>query len=189
MVDSEHGTLRNQFLVAMPSLDDDHFSQTVTLICEHNDDGALGLVVNRPTDLRLSDMLTHLGLQTEAVGDDSPQVYWGGPVAQERGFVLHTEGTRWEATLDIGDGLYVTTSRDILDALAEGNGPERYIVLLGYAGWDAGQLESEILHNAWLNVPADRQILFDTPSAERWQAATRLSGVDFTQISTGAGHA
>lgn len=185
----ENDSLRNQLLVAMPSLDDDHFTQTVTLICEHNEQGALGLVVNRPTDLRLTDMLSHLGLEAAHLGEDSQEVYWGGPVQPERGFVLHTEGDRWEATLPIGDGLYVTTSRDVLDALASGEGPSRYIVLLGYAGWDAGQLESEILHNAWLNVPVDQQILFSTPTTERWQAATRLSGVDFTQLSSGAGHA
>lgn len=183
------GYLRSQFLIAMPSLADEQFGQTVTLLCEHNDEGALGLVVNRPTDLKLADMLSHLGLESTALSDAGPPVYWGGPVQPERGFVVHTESGNWEATMAIGESLYVTRSRDILDALAAGRGPERYIVLLGYAGWDAGQLETEILSNAWLNTPADKQILFGTPTADRWQAATRLLGVDFTQLSAGAGHA
>lgn len=183
------GYLRNQFLVAMPSLNDEQFGQTVTLLCEHNDEGALGLVVNRPTDLKLADMLGHLGLDTSQFGDGSPPVFWGGPVQPERGFVVHAEPGDWDATLHIGERLHVTTSRDILDALAAGGGPRHYIVVLGYAGWDAGQLENEILGNAWLNTPVDQQILFDTPSTERWQAATRLLGVDFTQIGTGHGHA
>lgn len=181
--------LRNQFLVAMPSLADEHFGQTVTLLCEHNDEGALGLVVNRPMDLTLSDMLAHLGLDASHFGDTSPPVFWGGPVQPERGFVVHAEPGEWDATLAIGERLHVTTSRDILDALAAGGGPQHYIVLLGYAGWDAGQLESEIRDNAWLNTPVDQQILFDVPSTERWQAATRLLGVDFTQIGSGHGHA
>ena len=183
------GYLRNQFLVAMPSLSDEQFGQTVTLLCEHNDEGALGLVVNRPTDLKLADMLSHLGLDTSHFSEAGPPVFWGGPVQPERGFVEHTEAGNWDATLTISDTLHLTTSRDILDALAAGSGPSHYIVLLGYAGWDAGQLESEILHNAWLNTPVDQQILFDTPSSDRWQAATRLLGVDFTQLTSAAGHA
>lgn len=191
---AEHGSsgagfLRNQFLIAMPSLADEHFGQTVTLLCEHNDEGALGLVVNRPTDLNLAEMLNHLGLDADHFGDGSPPVFWGGPVQPERGFVVHAEPGNWDATLVIGEQLHVTTSRDILDALAAGNGPHHYIVLLGYSGWDAGQLETEILGNAWLNTPVDQQILFDTPSNERWRAATRLLGVDFTQIGSGHGHA
>ncbi|MHA7833334.1 MAG: YqgE/AlgH family protein [Algiphilus sp.] len=195
-MDADHDTagnmgyLRNQFLIAMPGLgDDDHFGQTVTLLCEHNDEGALGLVVNRPTDLKVTDMLAHLGLDASELGDRDSPVFWGGPVQPERGFVVHVERGDWESTMAIDDALFVTTSRDILDAIATGEGPRQYLVLLGYAGWDAGQLESEILHNAWLNTPVDQQILFRTPTTERWREATRLLGVDSTQLSATAGHA
>jgi putative transcriptional regulator len=180
--------LGNQFLVAMPSLEDDNFSHTVTLLCEHNDKGALGLIINRPTDLSLRDMLEHIGLKHEGMSGN-PIVHWGGPVQPERGFVVHCAPGGWESSLEIGGGLYITTSRDVLTAIGQGRGPREYFVALGYAGWTAGQLEGEILHNSWLNTPADRAILFTTPTEERWQAATRLLGVDVIQLSGQAGHA
>ena len=182
--------LHNQFLVAMPGLQDPNFNHAVTLLCEHNDEGALGLIINRPTDLKLSDMLDHLQLPHSALDADSPIVYWGGPVQQERGFVVHTGPDRWESTLKISEVLYITTSRDILTAIGDGQGPAQFIVILGYAGWGAGQLEVEIKDNAWLNTPADSAILFKTPISDRWRDATRLLGVDVTQLSAGpAGHA
>ena len=183
------GYLRNQFLIAMPSLSDENFGHTVTLLCEHNEQGALGLVINRPTELHLNEMLSHLSLDPGAISQANPPVYWGGPVQPERGFVVHREAGDWESTMHIGDHLWVTTSRDILGALTEGRGPDHYIVLLGYAGWGAGQLETELLSNAWLNTPVDKAILFDTPVAARWSAATRLLGVDVTQLTGDAGHA
>ena len=181
-------SLKNQFLVAMPSLEDENFSQTVSLLCEHNDSGAIGLVINRPTDLRLTEMMEQMELDHPQV-DEEAIVYWGGPVQPERGFVIHREPGGWESCMALGDGLYITTSRDILGAIGRGEGPQEYFVVLGYAGWGAGQLESEMLHNAWLNTPLDDQILFGTPIGERWKAATRLLGVDVSQLSGEAGHA
>lgn len=181
-------SLKNQFLVAMPSLEDENFSHTVSLLCEHSDDGAIGLVINRPTELRLSDMMEQMELEHGKV-DSEAIVYWGGPVQPERGFVIHREPGGWESCMSLGDRLYITTSRDILRAIGIGEGPSEYFVVLGYAGWGAGQLESEILHNSWLNAPLDEQVLFHTPAQQRWQAATRLLGVDVTQLSGDAGHA
>ncbi|SFF54780.1 putative transcriptional regulator [Fontimonas thermophila] len=180
--------LANQFLVAMPSLEDENFRQTVSLLCEHTDSGAIGLVINRPTDLRLVEMMEQMGLEHENV-DREAFVYWGGPVQPERGFVIHREPGGWESCMTLARGLYITTSRDILRAIGRGEGPADYFVVLGYAGWGAGQLEDEILHNAWLHTPVDEQILFRTPVRDRWQAATRLLGVDVTQLTGAAGHA
>ena len=178
----------NQFLVAMPGLEDENFSHTVTLLCEHNDKGALGLVINRPTDLSLRDMLDHMELQHGSL-EGNPIVHWGGPVQPERGFVVHTGPNTWESSLQIAENLYITTSRDVLTAIGQGRGPREFFVALGYAGWQAGQLEGEILHNSWLNTPADRAILFTMPAEQRWQAATKLLGVDVIQLTGQAGHA
>ncbi|MDH4459495.1 MAG: YqgE/AlgH family protein [Nevskia sp.] len=180
--------LSNQFLVAMPGLEDENFRHSVTLLCEHSEKGALGLVVNRPTDLRLSDMLDQIGVDHEAMPSD-PIVFWGGPVQQERGFVVHTAPGGWDSTLRVDENLYITTSRDVLGAIGRGEGPSAYMVLLGYAGWGEGQLESEILNNSWLNAPVEPHVLFDTPAAERWIAATRLIGVDISHLASRAGHA
>ena len=182
------GYLANQFLVAMPSLDDDNFNHSVTLMCEHTEQGALGLVINRPMTLHLGEMLEQMGLaHTKLKGD--PIVYWGGPVQPERGFVVHNHPGGWDSTLAITDDLYVTTSRDILAAIGNGEGPRQYFVALGYAGWSAGQLDDEVLRNSWLNTPVDRSILFHTPANERWRAATRLLGVDISHLASIAGHA
>ena len=181
-------SLKHQFLVAMPGLDDDNFQQSVSLLCEHNDDGAIGLIINKPTDLTLVEVLQQMDLEHDALVEESP-VFWGGPVQPERGFVVHREPGGWESCVELHDGLYVTTSRDILRAIGKGEGPHDFLVMLGYAGWSAGQLENEILHNSWLNTPVDRQILFKTPARDRWQAATRLLGVDVTQLAGDAGHA
>lgn len=180
--------LKHQFLVAMPSLDDENFTHTVSLLCEHSDSGAVGLVINRPMDLLLVDMMEQMGLEHDRI-DAEASVFWGGPVQPERGFVIHREPGGWESSMPLDDGLYVTTSRDVLRAIGKGDGPDEYVVVLGYAGWGAGQLESEILHNAWLNAPVDQQILFRTPPPQRWAAATKLLGVDVTQLSGEAGHA
>jgi len=186
---AENRYLNNQFLVAMPGLLDPNFNHSVTLLCEHNEQGALGLVINRPTELKLTDMLDHMKLEHPALDDTSHIVYWGGPVQTERGFVVHAAGGAWESSLQVADDLYITTSRDILTAIGKGGGPSRFFVALGYAGWAAGQLEKEVLDNSWLNTPVDRAILFELPPSERWQAATKLLGVDVTQLSGDAGHA
>lgn len=178
----------NQFLVAMPGLDDENFNHSVTLLCEHSEKGALGLIINRPMSLKLKEMLDQMELPRDAIGDDRI-VFWGGPVNQERGFVVHDGGKEYDSTMPVGGGLYITTSRDILKAIGEGEGPPHYFVALGYASWGGGQLESEILQNSWLNTPVDQRILFSAPIAERWKLATRLLGVDVTQLGGAAGHA
>ena len=186
---AENNYFNNQFLVAMPGLLDPNFNHSVTLLCEHNDQGALGLVINRATDLKLADMLEHMKLSHPAL-DPVHLVHWGGPVQTERGFVIHTEVGAWESTLKVADELYITTSKDVLGAIGRGEGPKHFLVALGYAGWAAGQLETEIKDNSWLNTPVDRAILFESPVAARWEAATRLLGVDVTQLTAGpAGHA
>ncbi len=186
----ENTSLRNQFLVAMPGMVDGNFDRTVTLLCEHTAEGAMGLVINRPTTLALRDMLQHMGLSIERFSTETMPVYWGGPVQPERGFVLHSsEGAQWDSTLRLSEAISVTTSKDIMVAISQGQGPARYLVTLGYAGWSAGQLEDEILHNSWLNTPADSAIVFEMPTAARWEAAARLLGVDVRLLGTEAGHA
>lgn len=179
----------NHFLIAMPSLADVNFYRTVTLICEHSSDGAMGIVINRTTDLRLRDILEQLELEAleESVADQP--VYLGGPVQNNRGFVLHEPLGRWESTLPISDTLGVSTSRDILAAIAENRGPDRFLIALGYAGWAAGQLEREISENSWLSGPANREIVFDVPLERRWVAAAELVGVDLSNLSSETGHA
>jgi putative transcriptional regulator len=188
-LEGDPASLKNQFLVAMPGLEDDNFSHTVSLMCEHNDKGAIGLIINRPTDLTLNAMLDQMGLQHEATDADDHVVFWGGPVQPERGFVVHRGPGGWESCMPIGEDLYITTSRDVLAAIGQGRGPKQFLVTLGYAGWGAGQLENEILQNSWLNTPVDSAVLFSTPARSRWQSATRLLGLEVTQLSSGAGHA
>ncbi len=181
--------LTNQFLVAMPGMGDPNFSQTVTLVCEHSAQGALGIVINRPLPMTLGEVFAQLGLESAACRVAADPVLQGGPVQTDRGFVLHSPGPRWESTLPVSERLHLTTSRDVLDALARGEGPAEVVVALGYAGWGAGQLEAELAQNAWLTVPADERLLFATPPAERWQAAGRLLGVNLLHLSSDAGHA
>ena len=192
---SEFETLANQFLIAMPSLDDPNFERSVTLICEHTAEGALGLIINKATSLNLGQVFAQLDL-TESVPGDQTQlpeqpVMHGGPVATSRGFVLHDsreEAPEWDSSLRLGGGLQLTTSRDIMEAMAKGTGPANALFALGYAGWTAGQLESEIADNAWLSVPRSDKLIFDTPIDERWDAATRLLGIDPSRLSSVAGH-
>lgn len=181
--------LSNQFLVAMPGMSDPNFSQTVTLVCEHSAQGALGIVINRPLTMTLGEVFAQLGLDTSKARLAAEPVLQGGPVQTDRGFVLHSPGPRWDSTLPVSERLHLTTSRDVLDALARGEGPEEAVIALGYAGWDAGQLEAEMAQNAWLTVPVDERLLFSTPAAERWQAAGRLLGVNLLHLSSDAGHA
>ena len=186
---SKTDTLKSQLLIAMPSLEDPNFSRTVTYICEHNDQGAMGIVLNRPTDLSLSDVLRHMDIEGGLGNAGEQIVYLGGPVEEERGFVLHSHSPPWDSTLAVNDAISVTTSRDILEAMARGNGPAHTLVALGYAGWGAGQLERELQENAWLSGPSDESILFELPPDQRWEAAARLLGVDVNLLSSEAGHA
>ena len=181
--------LSNQFLIAMPSMEDPNFSQTVTLVCEHSARGALGIVINRPLSMDMGEVFEQLGLDATQSRVARQPVLHGGPVQTDRGFVLHSPGPGWESTLEVSERIHLTTSRDVLGALAAGQGPERAVVALGYAGWDAGQLEDEMAHNAWLTAPADTSLIFDVPVEERWQAACRLLGVDLLHLSSDAGHA
>ncbi len=181
--------LTDHFLIAMPSLADPNFSRTVTYICEHSEEGAMGIVINRMTDLQLADILAQMGVESVRPEAAEIPIYNGGPVQGERGFVLHDGKRRWDSTMPISDDVSITTSRDILEALAHGEGPDAFLIALGYAGWQAGQLESELADNAWLSGPADRQILFQTPSTDRWQAAASLLGVDLNLLGDNVGHA
>ncbi len=184
-----HSDLTNQLLIAMPAMDDPNFARTVTLICEHNDDGALGLIINRRGAMHLTDVFDQLSLDHDPFEGGSQLVLSGGPVQKERGFVVHDDIREWDSTLQVAEHISVTMSRDILAAMARGDGPENAFVALGYAGWSPGQLEQEIGDNAWLSVPADEQILFSTPLDERWQAAAGLLGVDLSLLSPDVGHA
>jgi putative transcriptional regulator len=179
----------NQFLIAMPELADPNFAHTVTLICEHNPDGALGIVINRPAELTLGDVLDQLGLNVAKPDLRQQSIFNGGPVQTDRGFVLHDGDAAWDSSLPVSDQIRLTTSRDILEALASGRGPERYLLALGYAGWAAGQLELEMAANAWLCVPAEATLVFDTAWELRYQAAAELLGINLGALGPGAGHA
>ena len=181
--------LKNQFLIAMPGLEDPNFFHSVTYICEHNEQGALGLVINRPLDMQLGEILQHIQLQHSEPEARRIQIHLGGPVQQDRGFVVHEPLGNWEATLKVTDRIGITSSIDILQAIANNEGPERSLITLGYAGWGAGQLEQEMAENAWLSGPADPDILFNRPDEERWRAAAASLGVDLDLLSGEAGHA
>lgn len=181
--------LNNHFLIAMPSLHDPNFYHSVTYICEHNEEGAMGIIINRPLDIRLGDVLNHMAIERKNTAAISGLIYLGGPVQPERGFVLHEPLGKWDSMLAVTNSIGVTTSRDILMAINEGEGPSRSLVALGYAGWGAGQLEQEMANNAWLSVPADSSIIFDTPIEQRWQAAAAALGIDLNNLSEDIGHA
>ncbi len=181
--------LTNQLLIAMPGLHDDNFAHTATYICEHNEQGAMGIIINRPTSLQLYDILEQMDIVEPSPKGGSEQIYIGGPIQPERGFVLHGDQRDWDSTLHIMPQISITTSRDILQSIINGEGPEEHLIALGYAGWGSGQLEQEIASNVWLSGPANHQILFHTPPEQRWRAAAKLLGVDLNLISTEAGHA
>jgi len=188
-LDSPSDSLRNQFLIAMPGLQDPNFARTVTLICEHNEDGAMGIIINRVLDLPISNVLVQLEVSEYKADLDEHLVHLGGPVQESSGFVIHQPLGDWEADLQIDDDLGVSASREILRAIAQGEGPQQWLLALGYAGWGPGQLEQEIGQNSWLNGPVNRDILFNLPIEERWHAAAEHLGVNLTQISGDAGHA
>jgi len=180
--------LTNHFLIAMPNLGDPNFFHTVTYVCMHNEEGAMGIIINRPTNVELGDILKHMGIDTKENKITKLSVYDGGPVQRERGFVIHRPVGNWEAMLTLDENIAITTSRDILTAIAHDDGPDEVLVALGYAGWSAGQLEKELVDNAWLSIPADADIIFNTPFNRRWQAAADRLGVDLTLLSSEAGH-
>ncbi|MGC8521144.1 MAG: YqgE/AlgH family protein [Steroidobacteraceae bacterium] len=182
-------SLTNHLLIAMPSLTDPNFSQTVALICEHTDRGALGIVLNKPLPMRLAEVFTQMQLTASSEHIATQPVLRGGPVHTDRGFVLHRPGGRWDHTHKVSETIQVTTSRDVLAAMARGEGPEDAFIALGYAGWDSGQLEREILDNAWISVPVDARVVFELPFEQRWSGAWDLLGVNVGQLSLTAGHA
>jgi len=186
---SESGYLTNQLLIAMPAMGDPNFSQTVALICDHSQDGALALILNKPLPMRMSEIFEQLEIKIATGPLQRRQVLRGGPMQTDRGFVVHRAGGQWDSTLKVSDTLHVTTSKDILAAMARGEGPDDAVVALGYAGWGGGQLEDEIRANAWLNAPVDLGLIFDLPFESRWQAAGRLLGVELTRISPISGNA
>ena len=188
--------LTNQFLIAMPGMGDGTFAGTVVYLCEHTEKGALGLVINKPIDITLKNLFEKVELSLDREDLASAPVYFGGPVQTERGFVLHEplgdEGddeNRYNSSLKIEGGLEMTTSKDVLEAMASGAGPKRVLVTLGYSGWAAGQLEDEMSRNGWINVEAQPGIIFDTPVAERYDRALSLLGIDAGMLSSAAGHA
>ena len=181
--------LTNQFLIAMPEMADPNFGGTVVFIAEHSAKGALGLVINRPMEIDLATLFERIDLELEIAPLATSPVFFGGPVQMDRGFVLHQPIGDWNSTVTVGSELGLTSSKDVLEAVASGGGPRRMLVTLGYAGWGPGQLEDEISHNAWLTVPASPDLIFDTPVDQRFQAAFRLLGIDPAFLAPSAGHA
>lgn len=212
-------SLENQFLIAMPSLGDDYFNKTVTYICEHNGEGAMGLIINMPVNITLHDLLKQIEendneastkkASKQKTDDKTPEhestptkvkgilldhsleqlVLSGGPIAQNRGFVLHRTQSGWKSSLALSDDIMITTSKDILMALGTSAAPEQFMVTLGYAGWGPGQLEAELKTNSWLTIDADSDILFNTPIEQRWQKATEKLGINIAHLSPDIGHA
>ncbi len=195
--------LTNHVLIAMPTLADPNYFQSAVLICQHTEEGAMGIIINRPTDISLSEILTHLGVSSEedkpktpdeeiiddsSVMDKTP-IYVGGPLQRERGFVLHEPNGKWESSVVISDEIAITSSKDILEAIASGKGPEKQFVALGYCAWAPGQLEDEIAQNLWLSGPMRTNLVFDVSDDDRWQAAATSIGVDLNLISGKPGHA
>jgi putative transcriptional regulator len=186
---SESGYLTNQLLIAMPYMGDPNFSQTVALICDHTSRGALGLILNKPLPMRMGEIFEQLEIKIDKGPLRERQVLRGGPMQTDRGFVVHRAFGEWDSTLKVSDALHVTTSRDILAAMALGRGPEEAVVALGYAGWDGGQLEDELRANAWLSAPVDLSLIFDLPFESRWHAAGKLLGVELSRVSPTGGNA
>ena len=181
--------LTHHFLIAMPNMADPYFARTLTYICEHNEQGALGLVVNRPIDMTLQALFERLSLSLADSALSAEPIYFGGPVQTDRGFVLHAPAGNWQSTLRVREMIGLTTSKDILEAVGRGEGPPRLLVTLGYAGWSPGQLEQELSQNAWRTVEAKDAILFDIPADERLPKAMELLGLDYARLQDEAGHA
>lgn len=182
-------TLRDHFLLAMPQLKDSHFGGSLTYLCEQNDQGALGLIINKPLPLTFAELMEQMDIEVTSNAHAAKQVFRGGPAHVDRGFVLHTGSSAWKASLPISDQLSLTTSLDILEALAKGEGPDRFIIALGCAGWEAGQLEQELLDNAWLTCPASEALLFATLTEDRLTAAATSLGINLDLMTGQAGHA
>jgi len=186
----EINSFKNQLLIAMPTMKDPNFFHGVTFVCQHNSEGALGLVINHPTQMVLGDILEQMDITVEDKKIAQMPVFAGGPVQKERGFVLHhTSEQPWESTIQVSEILSLTTSRDILKAIAIGEGPDKFLITLGYAGWSKSQLETEMTDNTWLSTHYDESVVFDTPISQRWRMAAENMGLDINLLTTQAGHA
>jgi len=181
--------LTNQFLIAMPSLKDPNFEKTVTYICAHNEEGAMGIVINKPLDFELAEIFEQMEIHANNPDVNNKTIFQGGPVHTNRGFILHHATREWDSSIVVSDAICVTTSKDILEAIATGDGPDEALIALGYAGWAGGQLEQELMDNAWLNGPADLEVIFNTPYEQCWQSAAGHMGVDIEKLSSDIGHA
>jgi len=181
--------LASHLLVAVPSLNEGPFARSVSLICQHDEHGALGMVINQPTEFTLGEVFAHMNMVPQDENLRAMPVLNGGPLHPERGFVIHDDPRPWLASKTISEELFVTTSRDILRAMANGDGPDNALIVLGCAGWAAGQLENELAQNLWLTVPADADFLFATPFDERWLGAAACIGVDMSHLTSYSGHA
>ena len=186
---TQETNLTNHFIIAMPSLQDGNFSESVTYICEHDENGALGITINRPSEISLAEILSQLQLNISSDHIIDQTVLNGGPVQIDRGFILHSPTGNWDSSLKVTSSIAVTTSQDIMQAIANNEGPEKSLIALGYAGWGPGQLEYELSENAWLSCPATEEILFNTPLEKRWRAAALLLGIDLQLLSNQTGHA
>ena len=189
----ETACLINNFLIAMPNLEDPEFFHTVSYICNHDENGAMGVTLNRQLDVGLGDLLDHLEMPTDDPEIASIPVFAGGPVQADRGFVLHktqkTSDTEWDVSMTVSDSISLTMSQDIIEAIALNEGPQQFVIMLGYAGWSEGQLEQELLSNAWLSGQANEEVIFDTPVEQKWDKAAKLLGVELGLLSTDIGHA
>ena len=181
--------LTDHFIIAMPGLMDENFNQAVTYICEHDENGTFGIIINRESEITLDDVMQQMNILYHPGQAKNEAVFTGGPVQINRGFILHRPTGNWDSSLIVNDSVALTTSRDILEAIADNKGPDDTIIALGYAGWGPGQLEQEMAANTWLSCPAEEQIIFNTAVEDRWQAAADLIGVDIQLISNDAGHA
>ncbi|WP_158967492.1 YqgE/AlgH family protein [Paraglaciecola sp. L3A3] len=183
-------SLQNYLLIASPSMDDPYFARTVVYICEHNEQGTMGLVINQPVGMNLKELVAQADENAEVLDDKAENIVLaGGPVSQDRGFILHTTQEGWTSSLAMTSEIMVTTSKDILSCLGNDSSPEKSLVILGYSGWSAGQLEEEIQSNSWLMVEADSEVLFDVPIHKKWEAAVHMLGIDVWQIAPDVGHA
>tara|TARA_R110001592_G_C13188161_1_gene751937 strand:+ start:1859 stop:2440 length:582 start_codon:yes stop_codon:yes gene_type:complete len=187
---SQFNSLANQFLIAMPQMLDPNFSGTLTYICEHNEEGAMGIIINRPIKIGLNDILRQLDMPKS---EKSHPIYWGGPVQEDTGFIIHTacaeSEIHWESSMEVGKGIYLTSSKDIMKAISEDRGPEKFIIALGYAGWGGGQLEQELAENTWLCSPENAELLFDVDVSKKRKFAINSLGITEHQLSAQIGHA
>lgn len=183
-------TFENHFLIAMPSLDDPYFARSLTYICEHNEKGAMGLVINQPVGMTLKELVNQAFSEAIVLDEKADEIVLaGGPVSQDRGFILHTTQPGWSSSLALTSEIMVTTSKDILAVLGNEKAPSKSLATLGYAGWTEGQLEEEIKHNSWLVIEADTELLFDVPIHKKWETAVKKLGIDIWQLAPGSGHA